>query len=64
MPEITGEIENGRSISVSRMFLPRKSNFAIAHAAATPKMQLSGTEIAAAIKVNLIALNVIGSRSV
>ena len=57
-------MENGRSISVSRMFLPGKSNFAMAHAAATPKTQLSGTEIPAAINVNLIALNVIGSRSV
>ena len=35
-PEITGETENGRSISVISRRLPRNSNFAIAHAAATP----------------------------
>ena len=32
---MTGETENGRSISVSSRLLPRKSNFAIAHAAVT-----------------------------
>ena len=61
MPAITGETENGRSISVSKTFLPQKSNLAIAHAAQTPKTQLSGTEIAAASNVSLMALHAIGS---
>ena len=46
------------------MLLPRKSNFAIAHAAATPKTQFNGTEMPAAMNVNLMALNVNGSRNV
>ena len=46
-PEMTGETANGRSISVISRFLPRKSNLAIAHAAATPKTRLSGTAMAA-----------------
>ena len=33
MPAMTGETANGRSISVTRTLLPRKSNLAIAHAA-------------------------------
>ena len=42
-PEITGETANGRSISVISRLLPRKSNLAMAQAAATPKTRLSGT---------------------
>ena len=47
MPEITGETPKGRSIRVMSAFLPGKSNFAIAQAAATPKTRLSGTATAA-----------------
>ena len=61
---MTGEIENGKSISVSKTFLPRKSNFAIAQAAQTPKTQFSGTEIPAASSVSLMALQAFGSCSV
>ena len=41
-PEITGETEKGRSISVSSSCLPRKWNFAIAQAAETPTTMLNG----------------------
>ena len=41
-PAITGETENGKSISVIRICLPRKSNFAIAHAAAMPNNVFNG----------------------
>eukprot|EP01022_Parablepharisma_sp_SALTPOND_P004178 TRINITY_DN1187_c2_g1_i1.p1 TRINITY_DN1187_c2_g1~~TRINITY_DN1187_c2_g1_i1.p1 ORF type:complete len:554 (-),score=206.99 TRINITY_DN1187_c2_g1_i1:2173-3834(-) len=54
-PEITGETENGRSIRVSNRFLPRNSNLAIAHAAATPKTRFSGTAMAAVSRVSLMA---------
>ncbi len=37
---MTGLTENGRSISVIRKVLPRKSNFAIAQAAITPNTRL------------------------
>ena len=60
---MTGETENGRSISVSSRFLPRKSNFAIAHAAATPKTRFIGTEIPAASSVSFSAENASGSVS-
>ena len=61
-PEITGEIEKGRSIKVMRRFLPGKRNFAIAHAATTPKTRLSGTLIAATSRVSLMADKASGSR--
>ena len=38
-----------------QQFLPRKSNLAIAQAAATPKTQFSGTAMPAAMKVSLMA---------
>ncbi len=60
-PAITGETENGRSISVNNTLLPRKSNLAMHHAAATPKTRLSGTETPAAISVSLIASSAYGS---
>ena len=47
MPEITGETASGRSMSVIRKLLPRNSNFAMAHAAASPKIVLTGTTTAA-----------------
>ena len=58
---MTGLTENGKSISVSSRFLPRNSNLAIAHAAASPKTRLSGTEMAAAMSVSLIADTASGS---
>ena len=61
MPETTGETENGRSMSVISTVLPRKSNFAIAQAAATPKTQFSGTAMPAAMNVSLIAASVFAS---
>ena len=57
---MTGDTENGRSISVIRNCLPRKSNFAIAQAAATPKIVLTGTTIAAVVSVRRIAASVSG----
>ena len=54
-PATTGDTENGRSISVIRNALPRKSNLAIAQAAAMPKTALSGTATAAVIRVSRIA---------
>ena len=62
-PAITGETENGRSISVISRLLPRNSNLAIAQAAATPKTRLSGTAIAAASSVSRIAASASGSTS-
>ena len=40
---MTGETAKGRSIKVVRTLLPRKRNFAIAHAEARPKTRLEGT---------------------
>ena len=60
---MTGLTENGRSISVIRKVLPRKSNFAIAQAAITPNTRLRLTEIAATSKVSLIAESASGSAS-
>ena len=45
-PRSPGDTENGRSISVISTLLPRNSNLAIAHAAATPNTRFSGTAIA------------------
>ncbi len=45
---MTGETENGRSISVTSRFLPTNWNFAIDQAAARPKSVPIGTETAAA----------------
>ena len=59
-PATTGETENGRSMKVMRKALPRKSNLAIAQAAATPKTALSGTAMAAAISVSWIAARTSG----
>ena len=50
---MTGDTENGRSISVIRNALPRNSYLAIAQAAATPNTRLAGTAIAATISVKL-----------
>jgi hypothetical protein len=60
-PAMTGDTANGRSISVTSALLPRNSNFAIAHAAATPKIMLSGTVIAATNSVSLTAAKASGS---
>ena len=60
-PAMTGDTENGTSISVSSTSLPRKSNFAIAQAAATPKTRFSGTAMAAAVSVRRIAERASGS---
>src|SRR5262249_17018341 len=55
MPEITGDTENGTSISVLRNDLPQNSYFAIAHEAQTPKIRLAGTAIAATSSVSWMA---------
>ena len=60
-PETTGDTAKGRSMAVTSSDFPRKSNFAIAHAAATPKAAFSGTEIAATRSVSRIAARAIGS---
>ena len=48
-------------MSVMRMLLPRNSNLAIAHAAASPNTVLIGTTIAAVISVRRMAASVSGS---
>ena len=60
---MTGLTENGRSISVIRKVLPRKSNLAIAQAAITPNTRLRVTEIAATSSVSRIADSASGSAS-
>src|SRR4051794_19811126 len=60
-PETTGDTEKGRSISVVSTLLPRKSNLAMAHAAATPKNKFAGTAITAASSVSRIADHASGS---
>src|SRR5690606_35921238 len=60
---MTGETENGRSISVVSSALPLNSNLAIAHAAAMPKTRLSGTAMAVTRRVSLIAAQASGSTS-
>ena len=59
-PTTTGETENGRSINVVSNCLPRNSNLAIAHAAATPNTTFKGIAIAAANKVKRMADKVSG----
>jgi hypothetical protein len=44
---MTGETAKGRSMSVMSRLLPGKVNFAMHHAAATPKTRLAGTAMAA-----------------
>src|SRR6185295_1785927 len=61
---MTGDTENGRSISVVRKALPLNSNLAVAQAAATPNTRFSGTAMAATSKVSQIADSVSGSASV
>src|SRR6476661_3291794 len=60
---MTGETDSGKSISVTSTLLPRKSNLAIAHAAATPNAQLHGTAIATTISVSRSAASASGSAS-
>ena len=60
-PEITGETEKGRSISVFSRLLPVNSNLAMAHDAASPKIRLAGTAMAATSKVSLMAATASGS---
>jgi len=60
-PEITGDTENGRSMSVIRKLFPLKSNLAMAQAAATPNTRFRGTLIPAAMRVSLIAARASGS---
>ena len=57
----TGETENGRSMKVSSTLLPRKSNLAIAQAAATPNTRFNGTAMTAAVSVNQMADTASGS---
>ena len=52
---IAGDTENGKSISVTRMLLPRKLYLLTHQAALTPKTTLSGTEITTAKMVSLRA---------
>ena len=60
---MTGEMENGRSISVTRKLLPRNSNRATHHAAAIPNIMFNATAITATNRVNRMADSVSGSAS-
>ena len=60
-PETTGETAKGRSIAVVSSDFPRKSNLAMAQAAATPNTAFRGTEIAATSSVSRIAARATGS---
>jgi hypothetical protein len=57
-PATTGDTEKGRSISEVSRARPRKWNFVVAQAAATPKTMLSGTTMAATSRVRPMALQV------
>ena len=57
---MTGETENGISIMVVKIDLPRKLNLATDHAAATPNTTFKGTAMAAVNKVNFTADKVSG----
>src|SRR5690606_22036026 len=59
---MTGETENGRSIRVTRMLLPRNSYLLTHQAAATPNTRLSGTEMPTAISVSFSAARASGSK--
>ena len=61
IPEMTGDTLNGRSMSVTRRFLPRNSKRAIAQEAARPNRTLSGTATPVTISVSRIAASAIGS---
>src|SRR5437868_2846286 len=60
-PETTGDTAMGKSMAVINMLLPANSNFAMAHAAATPNTVFNGTTIAAVSNVSLIAASVSSS---
>src|SRR6185437_7846255 len=55
-PDTTGEMENGRSISVTNTAFHENSNFAMAQEAARPKIRFIGTLIAEMTRVKRIAL--------
>src|SRR5690606_22317858 len=59
---MTGETENGRSISVTSMLLPRNEYLLTHQAALTPNTTLSGTEINTAMTVSFRADKASGSR--
>jgi hypothetical protein len=61
-PAMTGDTANGRSMSVIKVLLPRNSNLAMAHAAATPNTRLKGTAMAATSSVSLTEAQAVGSR--
>ena len=61
-PATTGEMENGRSISVVRKALPLNSYLAMHQAAATPNTRFSGTAMAAVMSVSRMADQASGSR--
>jgi hypothetical protein len=59
---MTGDTANGKSTSVKSPALPLNLKRVIAHAAATPKRVLSGTQMPAVNSVSLIAARASGSR--
>ncbi len=63
IPLMIGDTAKGKSMIVSSTLLPRKSNFATAHAAATPKTRFSATALPAAINVTRTAARVSGFRN-
>ena len=62
-PEMTGDTEKGKSMSVVRALFPTNSNLAMSHDAASPKTRLSGTAMPAAINVSFAAAIASGSFS-
>ena len=60
---MTGETENGMSISETRKLFPLKSNLEIDQAAAIPKTMFTGTAIAATMTVRRTAESASGSAS-
>src|ERR1700722_6341444 len=60
-PEMTGETAKGKSTSVNKRLRPVNWYLAMAQAAATPKMVLSGTAMTVVSSVSLIAAQMLGS---
>src|SRR5471032_1332168 len=59
---MTGDTENGRSISVTNILFPRNEYLLTHHAALTPNTTFSGTEISTAITVSFSADSASGSK--
>ena len=60
-PDTTGDTEKGTSMRVTSRLLPGKANLAMHHDAAIPKAALSGTAMAATVRVRRSAAWASGS---